>query len=197
MKITLFKLSASVIALCVLFLSESSLSADPICKGLTGAAFGQCQAASAVGCDGTETQPKGCSRIEENFKKIVGQVPPWKLGSCPCGTVDAYTEIIKADLGAGFKPVGEIRDHEEIGSGNPYTIIAVGHDFISTDPLILDLHAAPFFSFYPRYSSDQWAKQTCGTFGTSLYSLSDEEATYCVATILKAITDTGIQLIEP
>jgi hypothetical protein len=57
-------------------------NADPICAGLTGAAFGQCTAAVAVGCDGSVDQPTGCKKISENYTRLTGESPPWELGSC-------------------------------------------------------------------------------------------------------------------
>lgn len=53
---------------------------DPRCQGQTGAAYGMCTAAIAVGCHLDATKP-GCDKITENFRVITGQVPPWL--SCP------------------------------------------------------------------------------------------------------------------
>ena len=191
MKILLFRFVISVVAFSGLVFSGLSYSADPICKGLTGAAFGQCQSAVAVGCDGTETQSKGCARIQENFEKIVGEEPPWKVGTCPCGSVEAYIDIIDADIKAGYNPFGEIRDFD-LG----YSMIFVGHDLVNTDPPRLELGTSLFFSFYPG-SFELVGKQTCGFRNTSQANLDDLQAKHCVATILKAITDTEIKLFEP
>lgn len=81
------------IAIAVIFMVGMVLSAgyaivaaspanDPRCQGQTGAAYGMCTAAIAVGCHLDATNP-GCDKITENFTKITGQVPPPWLSSCP------------------------------------------------------------------------------------------------------------------
>ena len=60
---------------------------DPRCHGLSGAAFGMCAAAIAVGCDDPATTKPGCVTIEENFTQITGEEPPWTV-ACPCWNAD-------------------------------------------------------------------------------------------------------------
>ena len=78
-------------------------NADPICAELTGAAYGQCTAAVAVGCDGSATQPAGCVKIAENFTRLTGATPPWELPtvSCPCFSLDSAIADIEAHLASG------------------------------------------------------------------------------------------------
>ena len=54
------------------------------CGELAGAAYGFCVSASHLGC-GTrsEQNSNACSRIEDNFFQITGNMPPW-LVQCPC-----------------------------------------------------------------------------------------------------------------
>lgn len=67
---------------------------NPQCEGLTGAAFGLCAAATAVGCDGSETQAPGCENIAEQFTQITGVSPPWTLPACPCGTTNDFISYL-------------------------------------------------------------------------------------------------------
>lgn len=60
---------------------------DPRCHGLSGAAFGMCAAAIAVGCDDPATPKPGCEKIAENFTQITGKEPPWEV-SCPCWSTE-------------------------------------------------------------------------------------------------------------
>jgi len=50
---------------------------DPRCEGLSGAAFGMCASAIAIGCDDPNVQISGCDKITENYTKITGAPPPW------------------------------------------------------------------------------------------------------------------------
>lgn len=53
---------------------------DPICEGLSGAAYGLCEAAIANGCDGlAAAATPQCMNLVESFSKITGEVPPWKF----------------------------------------------------------------------------------------------------------------------
>ena len=49
--------------LCMFFITGSAVAAnpnaDPRCAGLSGAAFGLCNAATSMGCDDPESAPKG------------------------------------------------------------------------------------------------------------------------------------------
>jgi len=81
------------------YLSSVAIAAgpdtDPRCEGLTGAAFGLCQAATAVGCDDEATRTPGCAEIEDSYTQITGNTPPWL---CPCSetyqsAVDSWTPI--------------------------------------------------------------------------------------------------------
>lgn len=65
-------------------LHTTAQAQDAVCAGLTGAAFGQCTAAVNVGCDGSATQPAGCTRIAKTFTRLSGQPAPWVIGKCSC-----------------------------------------------------------------------------------------------------------------
>ena len=51
---------------------------DPRCEGLSGAAYGLCSAAVAIGCDDTTISDSGCNKIGENFIQVTGSPPPWE-----------------------------------------------------------------------------------------------------------------------
>lgn len=69
-------------------LHTTAQAQDAVCTGLTGAAFGQCTAAVAVGCDGSITQPAGCTKIEGNLTRLTGETAPWVIGPCSCYSYD-------------------------------------------------------------------------------------------------------------
>jgi hypothetical protein len=69
---------------------NAPVSAQPpdfsICEGLTGAAWGLCRGGVAAGCaDGTGSLTS-CAIIEENFRSVTGNDPPWITPpvTCPC-----------------------------------------------------------------------------------------------------------------
>lgn len=62
-------------------------TSDEDCAGTIGAGYGLCTAASHLGC-GTDSEKNtnACSRIEENFVTITGELPPWLVQcdtTCP------------------------------------------------------------------------------------------------------------------
>ena len=98
----------TILSICVIIVlsfthDASAQNADPICAGLTGAAFGQCTAALAVGCDGSATQPTGCTKISENFTRLTGATPPWEPPTLPCSCFALNTVITdtEAHLASG------------------------------------------------------------------------------------------------
>jgi hypothetical protein len=79
-----------------------------VCYGLTGAAYGLCNAyinAMKCGTDQQKASNKACERVQSNYEKIVGGLPPWNPcyrvtckagtcedGKCPCtDNADCYT----------------------------------------------------------------------------------------------------------
>jgi hypothetical protein len=142
-------------------------NADPRCQGLSGAAFGMCAAAIAVGCDG-ETVAAGCERIEDNFTQITGEVPPWTpLPKCPCGDIATFKDILVDATGLGCT--------DEAGS------------YLAIDT---DKQVSAIFSFYPYQGVGN--KQTCGFDNTSLYGLTDEEAQSCINELRTTIENLQI-----
>jgi len=95
MKIRKFLMPTIAVVLINLTFIGGAAAESPICAGLTGAAFGQCTAAVAVGCDGSIDQPNGCARIEKNFTRLSGESAPWVLGTCACYTLEEVTEVIE------------------------------------------------------------------------------------------------------
>jgi hypothetical protein len=57
-------------------------NADPRCASLSGAAYGLCIAALAVGCDDPETEKRSCAKLAANFRRITGEEPPWTEPVC-------------------------------------------------------------------------------------------------------------------
>jgi hypothetical protein len=103
-----------VIILCIIHgLSTNAFAEgpkdDPNCEGLTGAAFGLCASAAALGCDDSTTK-LGCEKIDETYFTITGDIPPWS--ACPCfslGTVNSVVydlRVYEPDYGCINKEVG-------------------------------------------------------------------------------------------
>ncbi len=59
------------------YVEATNPNADPRCEGLSGAAYGMCISAIAIGCDDPDTTIPGCTQIEENFTRITGEPPTW------------------------------------------------------------------------------------------------------------------------
>jgi hypothetical protein len=155
----------SFIVISTVFFPSQAVTATPVdnpqCDGLTGAAFGLCAAATAVGCDGSDTQAPGCTQIAEQFTQITGETPPWTLPPCPCGTANDFVAYL--DTGGGVQACGDVtRQYLEIKS-----------IFTSV------------FSYYPGQFG---SKQTCGFDNTSLYSLTNDEAQSCITELNSIIT---------
>jgi len=57
--------------------------AQDACEGQIGAGYGLCTAAGHLGC-GTESEKNtdACEKIEDNFLKTTGEIPPWLEASC-------------------------------------------------------------------------------------------------------------------
>jgi len=63
-------------------ISTTALAARPdtaICNNLNGAAAGLCRAAVSSGCaaNGGQEATRYCSRLADNYRKIVGSEPVW------------------------------------------------------------------------------------------------------------------------
>jgi hypothetical protein len=85
---------------------------DPRCEGLTGAAFGLCKAAIAVGCDDPEVTKPGCTKVEENFMQITGSEPPWTQPVCTDNSECADYEFCRTPDGSCGGP-GVCKDRYE------------------------------------------------------------------------------------
>lgn len=149
--------------------TASAQSVD--CAGLSGAAFGLCVGAQASECDGSETDSKGCDKMEVRFEEMTGTAPPWTLPTCPCGSA---TEFIT---------------HIELGGDTEITcsvIVSVPNDFLSIDTASVD---SLVFTFLPPL--DFGSKHTCGIDGSSLLNVDDDEAQSCANNIVAAAANFG------
>lgn len=134
-------------------------NAEATCEGFTGAAFGLCQAAYAVGCDDPNNQSPGCTKIETQFSNITGDTPPWSLPPCPCGTSSDFITIF-----------------------NPYSVGELWcGNFISVDS-----ESTSFFRMnynYPWINTNrQLDISTCRVVSDSLHAdlqISNDEAQSC------------------
>lgn len=103
----------STIVLALLFAAWPTVSAaqasSALCAGYTGAAYGQCVGAAAVGCDGTATEPKGCANLAQLFETLTGNSPPWDTtrptDACPCFSKESLRALFAGVEATG----GEIR----------------------------------------------------------------------------------------
>jgi hypothetical protein len=145
---------------------------DPRCDGLSGAAYGMCTAAIAVGCDDKTATNPGCDTIEEKFTQVTGETPPWTLPPCPCGTSERMITHLESEDG----PIG---CSDEAGR-------------------ILGIETKAYvnavFSIYPYQDG---SKQTCGYNNTSAYSMSDDEANSCLIEVRSTIDAYGLTCVVP
>lgn len=83
----------------------SVAGADPAgpCDGLSGSAFGLCNAWHSAGCL-DEPDARNCVRIEESYERQYGETPPWLEVSCPCwdGGADGVIALAWIALDAGL-----------------------------------------------------------------------------------------------
>ena len=168
----LFAALASLLLLSALPIISQAQNADPICAQLTGAAFGQCTAAVAVGCDGSANQLAGCTRIAENFARLTGMAPPWELGTCSCFT---YDEI-----------VADIKAHNAVGD----SLFWCGTTSSGGDCIIRKVQ--PEFAANLINDPTNEVLGTCANHGSpvKLATLGEPEA--CLATVRKAAADTNL-----
>lgn len=107
----LFSTVTTVIACAMLSIASPVLAqtSDEDCAGTMGAGFGLCTAASHLGC-GTESEKNGnaCTKIEDNFVKITGEMPPWLASpTCPCFTAEDLMDVADARIAdCGVDPSG-------------------------------------------------------------------------------------------
>lgn len=177
----LIAIFASLLLLSALPSISQAQNADPICGDLTGAAFGQCTAAVAVGCDGSANQPAGCTRIAENFTRLTGTVPPWELGTCSCFT---YDEIV-ADVDA-HKAVGDSLFWCENSSST-----AEGFG-IYNGGSCTGRTVHPEFSAGVLKDALNEILGACSNHGVSLKLVTPGEPEACLATVKKAAADTNL-----
>lgn len=126
-KLTIISLAGIV---CLLMINTPVLAdaeTYPACNGATGAAYGLCIAASHLKC-GTEEEEttRACERIEENYLKLTGEIPPW-LKNCPC-----WTTAILQSQGEFVRCGDEFDDAPEITA---FTYATAG-EFGVTGPII-------------------------------------------------------------
>ena len=83
----------------------NSTFADP-CEGLSGNAFGLCNAATSLGneCD-VDPSKISCTRLAARYEQLTGQTPPWLVTiTCPT-TLNALANWYESDQ---FENVTEI-----------------------------------------------------------------------------------------
>lgn len=173
----IFAVLASLLLPAALPSISQAQNTDPICSDLSGAAFGQCTAAVAVGCDGTANQPAGCTRIAENFTRLTGTAPPWELGSCSCYT---YEDI-----------VSDVRVH--VASGESLVWCATATSFIIQKGKGCELRTAtPEFGAALVDKAGTEVVGTCINHGPVQKLFTPGEPEACLATIKKAAADTNL-----
>ena len=98
------KLSQTLWLVCLSFISGAVLAAnpniDPRCEGLTGAAFGLCNAATSMNCDDPQSAPNGCDRVADNFTQMTGETPPWTAYGCANNSDCAADELCRTPDGS-------------------------------------------------------------------------------------------------
>jgi hypothetical protein len=144
-------------------------NSDPRCAGLSGAAYGMCISAIAIGCDDPAATNPGCTKIEENFTRITGETPTWTLPPCPCGTAERFIVHLQEQGG----PISCTDEVDQLLS-------------IATESYVSSV-----FSFYPYQGLGQ--KQTCGTNDTSENSVTNDEAKSCLIEVRSTIDKYGLK----
>ena len=168
MKKVLVCLTASIF---LLALASPSLAAEPPdykkCAELNGVAWGLCAAAMASACDTTPSH--NCDQIAKAVEKVIGQpAPTW---NCPCGDSEYFIWYISA--------------HEIPTSCDTFTNPdGAGKVLLIDTPIYHNI----IFSFYPG----SYPKQTCGFLNTSVYILTDDEASACISEVKTAAKYFGI-----
>jgi len=79
------------------FLGGQAVAGECVCDGQSGAAYGLCIAyCEAMDCDGDmpNADDTACAKIEDCYKQITGDVPPW-IDECPCFTYNHVCDMIK------------------------------------------------------------------------------------------------------
>jgi hypothetical protein len=165
------KTLAFIITISLLFAIESienTASAQSVdCAGISGAAFGLCLAAQASECDGSETDSKGCDKIELRFEEMTGTTPPWTLADCPCGnTADFITHI------------------QNSGARSITCSVSAGvNDLLSIDDPV-NMYDNVVFTHLPPINTT--SKHTCGFDNTSMMGVDSEQALSCANNIVAA-----------
>lgn len=150
--------------------TASAQSVD--CAGLSGAAFGLCIGAQASECDGSETDSKGCDKMELRFEEMTGTTPPWTLPDCPCGSAADFITLI--EISGATDIVCSVFDKEP-------------NDFLAIDTLTspsLVFTALPPLNFTENFF--------CGTHNNILFDVDDDEAQSCVNNIVAAAANFGV-----
>jgi len=155
-----------------IFITPINTNAAPgdnsLCNFFTGAAHGLCQAAIAVGCDGTANEPAGCAAIADNFTTITGETPFW-TDPCPCGSASDFITLLTPREG-DFICGGKLSGFEII---------------------IRNLQSGPFklvWSALPGSPVDQ----VCGIDDMPLFNINGEEAASCALEIEAAADAFGL-----
>jgi hypothetical protein len=161
------------------FLAVTSMAgaapAPDNCAALDGAALGVCRAAGALGCNGSSAQASACTTIENKYRELTGETPPWV--ACPCGQAETFVSL------AGTKDVSCRAVAFELDGATTYIAQLNRTDIVIGDGNVV-------FSYFPG-SFALVGKQTCGFQNVSQQALTDVEAESCVAEIRDAAALLG------
>lgn len=122
-----YLLSTLITIIALVFLTSTppvlAQTSDEDCAGTMGAGYGLCIAASMLGC-GTDSEKdtNACTKIEDNFVTITGELPPWLAVACPCFTQRELSELqvdgtlICSNYVGSYASIGEYYDPSDTAS---------------------------------------------------------------------------------
>lgn len=142
---------------------------NPKCDALSGAAYGMCLSAYAIGCDDKVTANPGCATIASKFSQVTGQTPVWLLPPCPCGAAADFERYLSADGGAG-SCIDKVDAQIIVYGSSPTSFYHV-------------------WSMYPAYTG---STPTCGFNGVSKIALTTDEASSCIAELKSIISQNNL-----
>lgn len=96
----------SIMAIGMLTVSSPVMAQDA-CEGQIGAGYGLCVSAHHLGC-GTdlEKNTNACTKIEDNFVTITGELPPWLKAPLLCWFPSDQQRHLCADYSVDDCPTG-------------------------------------------------------------------------------------------
>jgi len=134
--------------------ANAAPATDPRCDTLSGAAYGMCLSAFAIGCDDPANTNPGCATIADKYFQVTGEIPVWNLPACPCGTAQDMIDY----LAAGGGP-GSCRDYVDSALG---------------------IYAATDYFYYVTASYPVVSNAKCTLGGVNSMLITPEEAQSCI-----------------